>query len=48
MIGSIDPSKAHTFRKGRVGSWREEMSAANQQLFDDTAGWLLPAMGYNL
>jgi hypothetical protein len=41
-----DPSKSNTFRGGRIGDWRTEMSEQNKEIFDQTAGWLVDLLGY--
>jgi hypothetical protein len=35
-----------TFRRGRIGSWREEMTTAHKLAFKEIAGQLLVELGY--
>jgi len=39
LLENVNTETSHTFRKGDPYSWEEEMSEANQRLFDDIAGW---------
>ena len=39
LLKNVDPEKSFTFRRGDPDSWKEEMSEANQHLFNDIAGW---------
>ena len=43
---AIDPQKSSTFRKGRVGDWREHFNQEHKQLFKEIAGELLVRLGY--
>jgi hypothetical protein len=42
-----DPSKSHTFRQGRSGSWRSEYSQQHIDAFREVAGDLLDKWGYS-
>ncbi|NRD76718.1 sulfotransferase domain-containing protein [Bacillus sp. BRMEA1] len=46
MAGKIDPGKSNTFRKGKVGTWREEFDEEMKQTFKQVAGNLLIDFGY--
>lgn len=37
----------HTFRKGKIGSWREELSASQQEVVGEQIGPFLAAWGYD-
>lgn len=43
---SINPERSPTFRKGKVGGWREQFSSENKQIFKEVAGDLLIQLGY--
>lgn len=43
---AIDPQRSPTFRKGKVGNWREHFSVENKKLFKEVAGELLIRLGY--
>jgi hypothetical protein len=43
---NIFSSQTATFRKGQVGSWREEFSDEHKIVFKDVAGQLLVDLGY--
>lgn len=43
---AIQPSRSHTFRKGKAGGWRDSFSQENKDLFKDVAGDLLIRLGY--
>lgn len=43
---AIDPKRSPTFRKGRVGDWREHFNDKNKTLFKEVAGDLLVRLGY--
>lgn len=46
MESHIDPSSSNTFRKGKIGSWREEFDSEIKQEFKVVAGKLLIDFGY--
>ena len=46
MMESIKAEESPTFRKGKVGSWVEEMSITNKELFLEHFNWLLLLLGY--
>lgn len=46
MEKNINPSQSNTFRKGKIGSWREELDAELKQLFKEVSGQLLIDLGY--
>jgi len=37
---------SHTFRKGQIGSWKEEFTEEHKKMFKDVAGKLLIELGY--
>lgn len=43
---NINPSQSATFRKGKIGSWREEFDAEIKDAFKLSAGELLIQLGY--
>jgi hypothetical protein len=43
---NIFSNRTATFRKGQIGSWREEFSEEHMVIFRDTAGQLLIDLGY--
>lgn len=42
----IDPQRSPTFRKGKVGGWRESFTDEHKQLFKEVGGDLLIRLGY--
>jgi hypothetical protein len=46
LLAGIDPIKSPTFRKGKVGDWKEKFSPENIMVFKDIAGDLLIQLGY--
>jgi|SRR5690554_3206154 len=46
LANHINPSRSPTFRKGKIGGWREMFSPENKQLFKDVTGDLLIRLGY--
>lgn len=45
-LANIDPKRSHTFRQGRVGGWRDAMTAEHRVLVKRVAGPLLIELGY--
>jgi len=43
---NIDPVRSHTFRKGKAGGWREELSEEHRAAVKEVAGDLLIELGY--
>jgi hypothetical protein len=43
---ALDPERSITFRKGRVGAWREAFTPAHTRVFKAMAGDLLVELGY--
>lgn len=46
MTANIKPQESVTFRKGKIGSWREELNSDLEALFMKHAGQLLDELGY--
>lgn len=46
MWAAIRPAASHTFRSGRAGGWRSELSERNGRIFEEVAGPLLVELGY--
>jgi hypothetical protein len=46
LQSAIQPTKSHTFRSGKTGSWREHFAEEHKKLFKDVAGDLLVRLGY--
>jgi hypothetical protein len=46
MLSAIDPSKSHTFRRGKVGGWRDHFTSEHFDLMKEFAGSLLIDFGY--
>lgn len=46
MIQNINPSSSGTFRRGKIGSWRDEFKAEHKAAFKKIAGHLLIDWGY--
>jgi hypothetical protein len=46
LMEAINPKKSSTFRKGRVGDWKEHFSAEHKRLFKEVTGDLLVCLGY--
>lgn len=45
-IGHIDPSRSHTYRKGKTGGWRDAFRDRHKQQMKEVAGDLLIRLGY--
>jgi hypothetical protein len=45
-IRNINPKQSHTFRKGKVGSWKYAFSSTHKAVFKSVAGDLLIKLGY--
>lgn len=43
---NIKPQESVTFRKGKIGGWRDEMDQELQALFMKSSGQLLDELGY--
>jgi len=43
---ALDPAESHTFRRGRIGGWREAFTPEHTRVFKATAGDLLVRLGY--
>ena len=43
---AIQPTKSHTFRKGRTGSWKDHFTEVHKDLFKQVAGDLVVRLGY--
>jgi hypothetical protein len=46
MERNINPNQSRTFRKGKIGSWKEEFDEETKNAFKDVAGQLLIETGY--
>ncbi|WP_342045381.1 sulfotransferase domain-containing protein [Bacillus sp. OTU530] len=46
MIRNINPEASFTFRKGKIGSWKEEFTEAHKEAFKKVAGKFLIELGY--
>jgi hypothetical protein len=46
LIDRLDPVRSPTFRKGKVGGWREVFSPEHKRVFKETAGEMLIQLGY--
>ncbi len=46
LTESIQPSRSHTFRKGKTGGWKDAFSQENKELFKKVSGDLLQRLGY--
>lgn len=46
MKGNINPKKSWTFRKGKIGNWKEEFNSKHKEDFKRIAGDLLISLGY--
>ena len=46
LAESIDPASSPTFRKGKIGGWRDSFTGHHKQLFKKTTGDLLLRLGY--
>ena len=42
----LDPARSPTFRKGRIGTWRESFNAEHINIFKEIGGELLIQLGY--
>jgi len=45
-IHNIDPKKSHTFRTGKISTWKQYFSIKNKELFKNYAGDILIELGY--
>jgi hypothetical protein len=45
-ITSINPKKSHTFRQGKVGTWRHSFTTHHKETMKEIAGSLLIKLGY--
>jgi len=43
---ALNPNKAHTFRKGQIGGWKNAFNEDHKKAFKHTAGDLLVELGY--
>ena len=46
-INNINPAKSHTFRQGKVNSWKEVFTEKHKQQIEAVAGDLLRKLGYD-
>lgn len=46
LLARIDPTKSHTYRKGKRGGWRDAFTPACVDAFKEVAGDLLVRLGY--
>ena len=46
LESSINPAGSPTFRRGKIGGWRDEFSPENKRIFKEIAGDLLIRLGY--
>jgi hypothetical protein len=46
MEASINPKKSHTYRKGKIGAWRDCFSETHKEKMKSVAGDLLVELGY--
>jgi hypothetical protein len=46
LVQAIQPSKSHTFRAGKTGTWKQYFTDEHRKLFKDVAGDLLVRLGY--
>ncbi|HEX9618418.1 MAG TPA: sulfotransferase domain-containing protein [Anaerolineales bacterium] len=46
LAHEIDPKRSPTFRRGKVGSWRDRFTPEHKQLFKRVSGDLLIRLGY--
>lgn len=46
LASGIDPHNSPTFRKGKVGGWRERLTPEHKRLFKEVAGDALIRLGY--
>jgi hypothetical protein len=46
MEAGIEPKKSHTYRKGRIGGWRDCFSERHKEQMKSVAGDLLVELGY--
>jgi len=46
LVKAIQPRKSHTFRSGKIGSWREHFTDEHKDLFKEVTGDLLVKLGY--
>ena len=45
-LAAIEPSKSHTFRRGKAEAWREEFTPELKELFQRVSGDLVVRLGY--
>ena len=48
LCGNISPVESHTFRRGKVGGWRDVLSEEHRAAIKEIAGDLLVKLGYEL
>jgi hypothetical protein len=48
MADNIDPTRSHTYRKGKSGGWREQFTAEHCRLFEKIAGDVMHKYGFTL
>lgn len=46
LVQSIRPEKSPTFRKGKIGAWRDHFTPEHKSMFKQVAGDLLIELGY--
>ena len=46
LVEAIQPTKSHTFRSGKTGSWRDFFTEEHKRLFKEVAGDLVVRLGY--
>lgn len=46
LSNSIDPQRSPTFRKGKIGGWRDHFTPSTVELFKSVTGDLLVQLGY--
>jgi hypothetical protein len=46
MIENLHPQKSPTFRKGKIGGWKDEFTEEMKETFKSAAGDLLISLGY--
>ena len=44
---SIDPNQSHTFRRGKIGQWKEIFSDENRSLVNELIGDIIVDLGYD-
>ena len=46
LSAAINPQRSPTFRRGKIGSWRDHFTAEHKRTFKEVAGDLLIQLGY--